>query len=64
VATLALALALPPTLPSASLIQSTALVVVALDLLVITPATPWLAKRFANQAPLPPVYAGRRRIAN
>jgi CPA1 family monovalent cation:H+ antiporter len=62
--TLGLAFALPPTLPLAGTIQSTALLVVALDLLVITPATPWLARRFANHAPRQSMIVGRRTIAH
>jgi NhaP-type Na+/H+ or K+/H+ antiporter len=61
--TLGLAFALPPPFPCAGAIQSTALLVVALDLLVITPATPWLARRFANHAPRQSKIVGRRTIA-
>jgi NhaP-type Na+/H+ or K+/H+ antiporter len=60
VTTLALALLLPDTLPHADLIRTTALIVVALDLIVTTPATAWLARRFANHAPIPRLYIDRK----
>ncbi len=53
--TIALALALPDSLPYVDTIRSVAIVVVAFDLLVTAPASGWLAKRFANHAPLPPI---------
>jgi len=49
---LALALSLPKAFAFTAVIQWILLTVVAFDLLVTTPATPWLARRFANSAPL------------
>jgi NhaP-type Na+/H+ or K+/H+ antiporter len=55
VTTLAAAFLVPDELPGAALIRSVALFVVAFDLLVTTPAAPWLARRFANRAPSTPM---------
>jgi CPA1 family monovalent cation:H+ antiporter len=57
--TIALALALPDGIPYAHTIRTVAFVVVAFDLLVTAPLTPWLAKRFANHAPLQPLERQR-----
>ncbi|NJN53087.1 MAG: hypothetical protein HC809_16330 [Gammaproteobacteria bacterium] len=53
--TIALALSLPDTLPYVRTLQSAAFIMVAFDLLVTAPSTPWLAKHFANHAPIPPL---------
>jgi CPA1 family monovalent cation:H+ antiporter len=60
-ATLAIAFALPAGLPWSGTIQSVALLVVALDLLGIAPATQWLARRFANQLPVAPIRTRKAR---
>ncbi len=52
--TIALALALPDTLPHVDTVRTAAFAVVAFDLLITTSLTPWLARRFSNHALISP----------
>lgn len=59
--TIALALALPDSMPYVDTIRTVAFIVIAFDLLIIAPMAPRIAMRFANHAPIPSLMP--RRIA-